>query len=146
MEEMHINWLALIVASIVPLVTGFVWYNPKTFGNAWMRETGMTEEKAKQMNMLKTYGLTVVLSFFVSFFLFVWTTTGGAPTEPHGTEAYMTFKHGAFHGALLALIIGLPVLGINALFEQKSFKYIAINVGYWILTMAIMGGIVNAWV
>ena len=39
------NWLALIVAAISALVVGFVWYNPKVFGTAWMKEVGMTEEE-----------------------------------------------------------------------------------------------------
>ncbi len=146
MDGMEFNWLALIAASILPLVTGFIWYNPKVFGTAWMKESGMTMEKAKTMNPAKTYGLAVVLAFFIAFFLYIFVMTGGGPGEPHGTEAYLTFKHGAFHGVLLAIVVALPVLGTNALFEMKSFKYVAINVGYWIVTMALMGGIVNAWV
>ena len=31
------------------------------------------------------------------------------------------------------------------MYERKSLKYIAINSGYWILTWAIMGGIISAW-
>ena len=145
MEGMNINWLALIAAAILPLVTGFLWYGP-LFGKAWMKESGMTEEKAKTMNPIKTYGLAVVLAFLLAFILWAFVMTGGGPGEPHGTEAFLTFKHGAFHGALLAFLVVLPVFGTNALFEQKSFKYVAINVGYWILTMSLMGGIINAWV
>ena len=146
MEEFDINWLALIAASILPLVTGFIWYNPKVFGTAWMKESGMTEEKAKSMNPAKTYGLAVVFAFLVAFFLWALVMTGGGPGMPHGPEGeFMTFKHGAFHGALLAVLVALPVLATNALFEMKSFKYMAINVGYWVLTMALMGGIINAW-
>jgi len=146
MQEFDINWLALIAASILPLVTGFIWYNPKVFGTAWMKESGMTEEKAKSMNPAKTYGLAVVLAFLLAFFLWSLVMTGGGPGMPHGPEGeFMTFKHGAFHGALLAILVALPVLATNALFEMKSFKYMAINVGYWVLTMALMGGIINAW-
>ena len=32
--------------------------------------------------------------------------------------------------------------GTNALFERKGFRYIAVNAGYWILTLMIMGGII----
>ncbi|WP_410479478.1 DUF1761 domain-containing protein [Polaribacter sp. HL-MS24] len=39
----------------------------------------------------------------------------------------------------------LPVVSIIALFERKSFKYVALNVGYWMVTLAIMGGIVCKW-
>jgi hypothetical protein len=36
----------------------------------------------------------------------------------------------------------LPILATNALFERKGFKYIAINAAYWIITLAVMGGII----
>ena len=145
MENFDINWIALIVAAIIPLVTGFIWYNPKVFGAAWMKETGMTEEKAKSMNPGKTYGLAVVFAFLIAFSLWAQVMVGGGPGEAHGVDPYMTFKHGAFHGALLGLFIVLPVFATNALFEMKSAKYVLINVGYWVLTMALMGGLINAW-
>jgi hypothetical protein len=37
------------------------------------------------------------------------------------------------------------LIGINAVFERKGFKYIAIHTAYWMLTMAIMGGIICAF-
>jgi hypothetical protein len=146
MEELDINWLALIVASILPLVTGFIWYNPKIFGTVWMKESGMTMEKAQQMNPAKTYGLAVIMAFLIAFALWPEVMLGGAPGEVHGAEGnFMTFKHGAFHGIKFGILIALPVLATNSLFEQKSFKYVLINAGYWIVTMALMGGIINAW-
>jgi hypothetical protein len=35
----------------------------------------------------------------------------------------------------------LPLIGINSLFERKSFKYIFIHTGYWIISLALMGGV-----
>lgn len=43
MESM--NFYLYFVTALVPLILGFVWYNPKTFGNAWMKEAEMTDEK-----------------------------------------------------------------------------------------------------
>src|SRR5688500_7312958 len=63
---MQINFLVLLAATIVPLVIGFIWYNPKVFGTAWMNATGMTEEKAKGANMPLIFGLTVVFSFLIA--------------------------------------------------------------------------------
>ena len=145
MEEMSINWLALVCAAILPLIIGFIWYGP-LFGKAWMNETGMTEAKAKQMNPAKTYGLAVIFSFLVVFFIVPQVFLGGMPPdELHGAEQFITFKHGALHGAIIGLFIVLPVFAINALFEQKSAKYIIINAGYWVLTMSLMAGLINAW-
>ncbi|MBT8273953.1 MAG: DUF1761 domain-containing protein [Bacteroidia bacterium] len=142
---MDINWLAIIAASILPLVTGFIWYNPKVFGTTWMKESGMTEEKAKQMNPAKTYGLAVVMAFLIAFFLWPQVFIGGGMGELHGADPFLTFKHGALHGSMVGLFVALPVLATNALFEQKSFKYVLINAGYWVVTMALMGGIINGW-
>jgi hypothetical protein len=60
-------------------------------------------------------------------------------------DDFRSFGHGALHGFMTAIVVGLPILGTNALFEQKGWKYIWINVGYWAVTMTIMGGIVCAW-
>lgn len=43
MEGFDINWLAILAAAS-SLVIGFLWYGP-LFGKAWMKESGMTEEK-----------------------------------------------------------------------------------------------------
>jgi hypothetical protein len=59
---------------------------------------------------------------------------------------YRTFSHGIVHGIIAGLFFVLPVMGSNALFENKGWKYIAVNVAYWSLTLAIMGGILCAWV
>jgi hypothetical protein len=160
---MPFNIYAILVASLVTLVVGFIWYNPKVFGTIWMRETGMTDEKAKQSNMLKVFGLTIIYSFMLAFILPALVIhqmgalgmVGGDPTlakpsyeaflADYGT-AFRTFKHGALHGFVAGLFIALPVTAINALFEQKSWKYILINAGYWIVSMMIMGAIICGWV
>ncbi|MGH1386115.1 DUF1761 domain-containing protein [Kordia sp.] len=143
----NVNWIALIVAALSTLVIGFLWYGP-LFGKAWMKETGITEEKA-QKGMILRFSISVVLAFIAVFFIYANSViSGGMPPDLHGVEVtkFHTFGHGVVHGIMTALFVAMPVLVTNALFEQKSFKYILINVGYWIVTFAIMGGIVNAWV
>ena len=46
-----VNWWAVLVAAFVNFIVGFLWYNPKTFGNVWMKEAGVTEESIKGANM-----------------------------------------------------------------------------------------------
>ena len=59
-------------------------------------------------------------------------------------QNFRTFKHGAFHGTLSGIFYAFPIIAINALFERRSWKYIWIHTGYWILTLALMGGTVCA--
>ncbi|MDV6168816.1 DUF1761 domain-containing protein [Flavobacterium sp. DG1-102-2] len=156
------NFLTILVAALSTLPIGFIWYNPKVFGTIWMNETGMTEEKAKGANMLKVFGLTVLFAFMIGMILQFLVIhqygalgiTGGNPskalpsytafTADYGT-AYRTFKHGMLHGFMTGLFLALPLIGINALFERKSWKYILINGGYFIVCLTIMGGIICAW-
>jgi hypothetical protein len=161
---MPFNFLAVLVASLVTLLVGFVWYNPKVFGTIWMNETGMTEEKAKQSNMLKIFGLTIFYSLMLAFIMPALVThqmsalgmIGGpdfvATAKPSYAafladygDAFRTFKHGALHGFTSGLFIALPITAINALFEQKSWKYILVNAGYWMVSMTIMGAIICGW-
>lgn len=165
---MEINFLIIAVAAIVPLVMGFIWYNPKVFGNAWMAETGMTPEKGKEMNMIKVFSITYLMSFFIAFLLQpivihqygVFSVLMDEPgfNDPNSEmgmyfsdfmakygDNFRTFKHGVFHGVFTGLLLVTPIMTINALFEGKGFKYIAINGGYWIVCLGIMGGLISQW-
>ena len=158
---MEINFIALLLAGLVTLVVGFIWYNPKVFGTIWMKENNFTQEQLRTGNMLKIFGLTYVFSVMITMTLMSLTIhqsgavgmVGGPPlidsAKPsfaafmadYGT-AYRTFKHGALHGFISGLFFALPVIGINGLFERKSWKYILIHAGFWIVTLTLMGGIV----
>ena len=169
---MELNYLAIVVAALVPLILGFIWYNEKVFGKTWMAETGLSQDKLRSSNMAMIFGFTFVLSLMLAFVMnliafhdsFVggslYYITNGAAKPEVGSEPakwleyYMnnlaasnhTFKHGAYHGFMIAgLMIAVPVVGINALFERKSWKYIAIHAGYWMLCLMLMGGIIAAW-
>ena len=61
--------------------------------------------------------------------------------DDYGT-AFRTFKHGALHGTMAGILFAFPIVAINALFERKSWKLIFVYAGYWIITLAIMGGII----
>ena len=129
--------LAQILAAASALVIGFIWYHPKTFGNAWMRGVGMTEEKMGGGNMALRYGLTFLLAFIFS--IFVMTFGGG-----HAEEILPPWQHFAYHGSQLGLFMATPVMVIISLFEKLDFKTIAINSGYWIVTLTAMGAIIGA--
>jgi hypothetical protein len=62
--------LILLASTFVPMVVGLIWYNEKVLGTLWMKETGMTKEKAKEANMLKTFGFAILFSLFVSMTLY----------------------------------------------------------------------------
>lgn len=162
------NFVTLFLSALIPLVIGFIWYNPKTFGTAWMKAADMTEEKMQGANMAIIFGLTYIFSVFAAVGLFtavihqshIFSLFQGDPgfmeegsetmnkiaalMEEHGHK-FRTFKHGALHGTIAALFFATPVMTINALFERKGFKYIIINVGYWVVSFLLMGGVICQW-
>ena len=158
---METNILAFPISAAVVLLTGFIWYNPKVFGTIWMKENGFTTEQLRSGNMLKIFGFTYLFALMLTMVLFALTVhqngaygmIGGnafietakpsftAFMADYGT-AFRTYKHGALHGFIAGLFFALPVIGINGLFERKSWKYIFIHTGYWTLTMTFMGAII----
>lgn len=159
---MPFNPIAILVAALATLLVGFVWYNPKVFGTIWMKETGMTEEDAKKGNMVKIFGFTILFSLMLSMMvpalvihqMGAFGMIGGDETKalPSYTafmadygDAFRTYKHGALHGFMSGLFLVLPVIGINSMFDQKSWKYIFVTSGYWIVTLTIMGAIICGW-
>ncbi|MCR4033623.1 MULTISPECIES: DUF1761 domain-containing protein [Flavobacterium] len=158
---MKINFVALLLAAIVTLVVGFIWYSPKVFGTIWMKENNLTQEELRKGNMLKIFGLTYIFSLMITMTLMSLTIhqsgaigmVGGPPlidsAKPSFAAfmadygmAYRTFKHGALHGFMSGLFFAFPLIGINGLFERKSWKYIFIHTGYWLIILTLMGGIV----
>ncbi|MFZ4543107.1 MAG: DUF1761 domain-containing protein [Saprospiraceae bacterium] len=161
------NFIIVFAAGLIPLLTGFLYYNNAFgFGKAWMAEIGLTEEDLmRDFNPLKLFGPAYILGVMIAFALMpivihqfgffsmlndvegvndVNTEVGKMYAflmENYG-QNFRTFKHGALHGTISAIFYVFPILAINALFERRSWKYIFIHLGFWVLTLALMGGVV----
>ncbi|MFT6709325.1 MAG: hypothetical protein ACJATF_004191 [Flavobacteriales bacterium] len=162
------NMLFVALAAILPSIIGFIYYNPKVFGNVWMKAAGVTEEQIKTGNKVKIFGIALLLSFLIAFMLYtlvvhqthyyslLYNEEGfgvegsdimnqiAAFMDAYGGN-FRTFKHGALHGSMIGIFIGLPIIITSGLFEAKSLKYGFINAFYWIITLSLMGGILCQW-
>lgn len=58
---------------------------------------------------------------------------------------FRSVKSSLFHGTTSGIFVAPPLLATNAIFERKSGNYIDVNAGYWIITMALMDGIICQW-
>ncbi len=131
---MEMNWLSQILAAASTLLVGFVWYNPKVFGTIWMRAIGVNPESVKDSNpnMLKLFGFSLLFAFIATI-----------PLSYIVNHDNHTFGHGALHGAEVGALILLPVIGTNALYESRSWTYVFVNSGFWVVCFALMGGILR---
>jgi Protein of unknown function (DUF1761) len=163
------NWLPIFAAAIIPLLIGMIYYSNFAFGKMWRQTIGMTEAEDKSFNMAKVFGLTLFFGLFLSIFILpvvlhgmhvfsLISPAGGGAPDPNSPEMkdaleyfgkyggnFRTFRHGVLHGVIAALLGIWPVIAINALFERRGWKYVAIHVGYWVITFALMGGVICAF-
>jgi len=123
----EINWLAVLVAAVASFLLGAVWYSNALFGKVWQREAGVSDEKLKQGNMAKIFGLTLILAFLAA-----WNFANFLGPRP-------SVVFGTLVGASAGLLWVASSFGIQYLFERKSFKLFLINGGYHTFQFAIIG-------
>ena len=137
MLPVSVNFLAVIVAAIVSMVLGFLWYGP-LFGKQWMKLMGFTKEsreKAKKA-MGKTYGVSMVGALVMAYVLSYFLSYALADTAMEG--AIVGFW--AWFGFVA------PVMLTSVLYGSKSLSLYYIDVGYQLVSLIAMGAIVAAWV
>lgn len=163
-----VNWTAVLCSGFIPVAVGFVWYSPKVFGRAWLKAADLSEETIPKSNIPLRFGISILFATMLAVAVMpmvihqmhIFATLMKQPgfgkegstitiylttfMKQYGGE-FRTFQHGAFHGIFAGLFLVLPIVGTNALFERRGFRYIAIHVGYWTLCLTLMGGVICAW-
>jgi membrane-associated HD superfamily phosphohydrolase len=90
-----------------------------------MASVGLDEEQIEQnSNMVKVFGVTLVLEFVMALFMALFFF--GDPA----TASAINAGNGALYGFLTGFAWVAMAMGVNAMFEQRSFTYIAIVGGY----------------
>ena len=129
-----VNMFAVLVAAVSTFILGGLWYSPLLFGRAWQKEVGLSDEQMRTANAPKTFGFSFLFSVLMAANLAAFLA------DPKTNTAW-----GATAGFLAGFGWVALGLGIIALFEQKSWKYVAINGGYMTLAFVMMGAIIGAW-
>ncbi|RZA02709.1 MAG: DUF1761 domain-containing protein [Sphingobacteriaceae bacterium] len=133
MDPSLINWPAVLVAALSSFVIGGIWYNPKVFGTAWMKDSNLSQEQIEKSNMAKTFGFTALFSLIASANLAAFLAEPGITTSWGATAGF------------LAGIWTFGAIATHSIFEQKSWRHIFINGGYSVLSLMVMGAILGAW-
>ena len=134
MENPYINHLVVFVCALLSLVIGALWYSPLLFFKAWQRQTGLTDEQIAKANPIKTYSLTLVLAWIISYNLAFFLSDRGT-----------TWKWGLIAGLLAGVGWSATSFTIISLFEQRSLKYMLINCGYITVYFGLIGFVLGIW-
>jgi len=133
-----ISWLAVIVCVVVSMISGSLWYNPRTFFPAWWKVVGKGETPGMQ-NMGMTWALTVLSSFVQAVAMSLMVTAMGS------LMGGATLVSGASAGFMLWLGFIAPTYLVNKLFAGHGLKIWAIEAGNHFVNFVLFGAILGAW-
>jgi hypothetical protein len=126
----NVNWLAVLVAAIIHLVLGLIWFQKKLFGNAWVELSGKTLDPAQ-----KWIPAGVIGHLLMSYVLAVIINLAGA----------VTMGAGALIGLLALVGFVIPLECGELVWEKIPFKLWLIRVGNQLVGLSITGAILAVW-
>jgi hypothetical protein len=129
-----VNYLAVVVAAVVALVIGFIWYAPPVFGNRWMAYLGTTQA---QLGNPGPTGMVVgiVASLVNAWVLAVLSLNLGGTTI---TDAIML-------GIIVWLGFMATITAAQISFEKRSWGLWLLNNAHNLIVQVIMAAIVTLW-
>ena len=137
MGYLHINILAVFVAGIVTFAIGGLWYSPLLFGKQWVafNEVGADKVAAMRKNAPKLYGLSFVCYLVMAAMFAI--------------LLRMTHIEHIVGGAKLGFLLWfgfVATVGLTAsLYGGRSMKAYALDAGYQLVFLVVMGLILAAW-
>lgn len=134
--DIHINWLAALVALVASMVLAKTWFNDKVFGKPWRKMTGITPTHSK-----KAGKKPIILTLF-SNIITVWVLAAAVYIGS------VFFDNSSVWNAILIgfvvwLAFSATTLVTHNAFEQKHQKLTAINNGYQLVLFVGIAAIIG---
>lgn len=130
----RINHLAVFVSAIVFFVLGWIWYD-FVFGRLWM-SLSQHVATTSASNMIPQFAGSFILGWVLAYVIAI---ALADTSNPNPT------RHGVEFAVFMGLGIFGTMLGVEYIYEGRTFTLWAINTGYVVVGMAIMGAMVGAW-
>lgn len=140
MDLSTIEWLGVLVATIVVFVSGLLWFSPRAFYPAWWRAMGRTDEPGGGTGtpMALVFGLTlvgIVAQATAMALVLELAASGGMDVDlPTGLAA----------GLVVGVAVAAAALG-HRLFAGHGLRAWALEVGNDVLNFVLMGAILSLW-
>ena len=135
MPQVHINYGAVVVAALVSMILGAIWYAPPVFGNVWMQLIGKKPEDLRNGAMPQAYAMMFVAALVLSFVLAHVIRWANATTAIGGVKVAFTM----WIGFVLTTSAG------GFIFEGRPVKLYWLVNAYQGVTLVIMGLILAVW-
>lgn len=133
MPVVHIKFITVIVAALINMGIGALWYSPWLFGPAWAKSMG---KKFENLNTPSPAYMLMLFGALLQAYVLV-----------HIVNLAVDFT--AMDGARTGLWVGLgfvvPAIGGITLFEKRSWRWFAIVAGYYLLSLMVTGALLVKW-
>lgn len=138
LPTVNVNESTVLIASLLVMILGALWYSPLMFGRIWMRLAGIDEKKiatTKRDGMLRSYVLaflgTILMIYVVAhFILYLKISSIG--------EAFQ-FAFWIWVGLIAPVHLG------TVLWEGKPVALYLINTGYYLAALLVASPILSLW-
>ena len=137
MDAVPVNYLAVLVSALIPMALGFFWYGP-IFGKLWAHLAGVSMDsmqKAPPTNYIIMFVGALVMAYVLDHSLIFASTYLRISGISAGLQAGLWSAVGFVAPASLGVV----------LWEGKSWKLWAINVGYYLVALCLMGAVLGVW-
>jgi hypothetical protein len=125
-----VNYLAVLVAWIVHIVMGLIWFRPELFGNEWSRLTGKELKPAKKWLVPGLIGHLLMIFVLVILIKLTNANTGFS---------------GMFIGILTWIGFVVPMESGELVWEKTPFRLFLLRTGNQLIGIAVSGFILGAW-
>ena len=128
-----VSWWAIIIAAVVKFLIGWGWYAPPVFGKRWQALSGLKMDDMSGLAPAIVVQLIgdLVMAYILARFILHY----GAPGLIGG--ALIGFM--AWLGFVATIMVG------SIFYEKKPPMLIAINAGYQLVGIVVMGAILGVW-
>ncbi len=134
MSTIPINYWAVLVAAIIRIAVGFVWYSPVLFLKPWQAVTGITQETMRA-GTAKAVAIDALASFVMAFAL----------ANIIGASGITDWLNGALAGFWVWLAFQAMLMITLWGYENRPLKLIAINLGNNLIALVLMGALLAVW-
>jgi hypothetical protein len=141
--NIEVNYLAVLLAGVVSMVAGFVYYSPAVLGKPWMKYMKYSPDEVKkdQKQMGKFYGISFILSLVMSYVLY------HVMVMSMNFFNYDSLSTGITSAIWMWLGFIMPVQFTGVIFSKDhssdAFKALGINTGYQLVSLLLMGLVIG---
>ena len=135
MNDIIVNYWAVLLASLSSMALGFLWYSPALFGTKWAK---LGKIEVGKGGATSGYIIGFVSSLIISYILahFIQLTAAGFGT-PVTIQSAISTAFWAWLGFFATVATG------EITWEMKPWGYWFIVAGYWLIALVLMAAIIG---